>query len=79
MKNSASTFFAQRPRNALPDPHIQTDAKTHVLSMRGDKFDLNWRDVLGPTTTFQGCCALATNTPTPAVVRDLVEHDQPNH
>jgi hypothetical protein len=48
------------------------------LSMRGDKFDLNWRDVHGPTTIFQGC-ALATDTPTPAVVRDLVEHDQPNH
>jgi hypothetical protein len=24
------------------------------LSMRGDKFDLNCRDVHGPTTTFQG-------------------------
>jgi hypothetical protein len=35
--------------------------------MRGDKFDLNWRDVHGPTTTFLGC-ALATDTPTPAVV-----------
>jgi hypothetical protein len=46
--------------------------------MRGDKFDLNWRDVHGPTTIFQGW-ALATDTPTPAVVRDLVEHDQLNH
>jgi hypothetical protein len=43
--------------------------------MRGDKFDLNWRDVHGLTTTFQGC-ALATDTPTPVIVRDLVEHDQ---
>jgi hypothetical protein len=48
------------------------------LSMRGDKFDLNWRDVHGPTTTFHGC-TLATDTPTPAVVHDLVEHDEPNH
>jgi hypothetical protein len=48
------------------------------LSMRGDKFDLNWRHVHGSATTFQGC-ALVTDTPTPAVVRDLVEHDQPNH
>jgi hypothetical protein len=47
--------------------------------MRGDKFNLNWRDVHGLTTTFQGCCALVTDTPTPAVVCDLVEHDQPNH
>jgi hypothetical protein len=47
--------------------------------MRGDKFDLNWRDVHGSTTTFEGCCALATDTPTLAVVHDLVEHDQPNH
>jgi hypothetical protein len=47
--------------------------------MRGDKFDLNWRDIHGPTTTFKGCCALVTDTPTPAVVHDLVEHDQPNH
>jgi hypothetical protein len=46
--------------------------------MREDKFDLNWRDIHDLTTTFQGC-ALVTNTPTPAVVRDLVEHDQPNH
>jgi hypothetical protein len=46
--------------------------------VRGDNFDLNWRDVHGSTTTFQGC-ALATDTPTPAAVRDLVEHDQPNH
>jgi hypothetical protein len=46
--------------------------------MRGDKFDLNWRDIHDPTTTFQGC-TLATDTPTPVVVRDLVEHDQPNH
>jgi hypothetical protein len=38
--------------------------------MRGDKFDLNWRDVHDLTTTFQGCCALATDTPTPAVVHD---------
>jgi hypothetical protein len=49
------------------------------LSMRGDKFDLNWRDVHNPTTTFQGCSAIPTYTPTPAVVRDLVEHHQPNH
>jgi hypothetical protein len=41
-------------------------------------FDLNWRHVHGSTTTFQGC-ALATDTPTPAVVRALMEHDQPNH
>jgi hypothetical protein len=47
--------------------------------MRRDKFDLNWRDAHGPTTTIQGCCALETDTPTPAVVRDLVDHDQPNH
>jgi hypothetical protein len=47
--------------------------------MKGDKFDLNWRDFHNPTTTFQGCCALAIDTPTPVVVRDLVEHDQPNH
>ena len=47
--------------------------------MRGDKFDLNWRDVHGPTTTFHGWHILATDTPTPAVVHDLVEHDQPNH
>jgi hypothetical protein len=46
--------------------------------MRGDKFDLSWRDIHDPTTTLQGC-ALATETPTPAVVCDLVEHDQPNH
>jgi hypothetical protein len=31
--------------------------------MRGDKFDLNCRDVHGPTTTFHGCYALATDTP----------------
>jgi hypothetical protein len=43
-----------------------------------DMFDLNWRYVHGPTTTFQRC-ALATHTPTPVVVRDIVEHDQPNH
>jgi hypothetical protein len=49
------------------------------LSMRGDKFDLRWRDVHGPTTTFQGLCILSIDTPTPAVVHDLVEHDQPNH
>jgi hypothetical protein len=48
------------------------------LSGRGDKFNLNWRDVHSPTTTFQGC-TLATDTTTPAVARDLVEHDQPNH
>jgi hypothetical protein len=48
------------------------------LSMRGDRFDLNWRDFHGLTTTFQGC-ALATDTPTPVVVHDLMEHDQPNH
>jgi hypothetical protein len=46
--------------------------------MRGDKFDLNWRDVHGPTTTLQGC-AKAIDTPTTMVVHDLVEHDQPNH
>jgi hypothetical protein len=46
--------------------------------MRGRKFDHNRRDVHGLTTTFQGC-ALVTDTPTPVVVRDLVEHDQPNH
>jgi hypothetical protein len=46
--------------------------------MRGDKFDLSRRDIHNPTTTFQGC-ALAIDTQTPAVVRDLVEHDQPNH
>jgi hypothetical protein len=46
--------------------------------MRGDKFDLNWRDIHNPTTTFQGC-ALVTDTPTLVVVCDLVEHDQPNH
>jgi hypothetical protein len=48
------------------------------LSVRGDKFDLNWRGIHGLTITFQGC-ALATDTPTPVVVRDLVENDQPNH
>jgi hypothetical protein len=47
--------------------------------VRGDKFNLNWRDVHDPTTTIQGCCILVTNTPTSAVVRDLVEHDQLNH
>jgi hypothetical protein len=47
--------------------------------VREDKFDLNWRDVHGLTTTFQGCCALVIDTPTLAVVRDLVEDDQPNH
>jgi hypothetical protein len=36
------------------------------------------QDVRGLTTTFQGC-ALATDTPTLTVVRNLVEHDQPNH
>jgi hypothetical protein len=41
-------------------------------------FDLNWRDVHGPTTTFQGY-ALVTDTPTSAVVHDLEEHDQSNH
>jgi hypothetical protein len=46
--------------------------------MRGDKFDLNWRDIHGPTITFQGC-GLATDAPISAVVRDLVEHNQPNH
>jgi hypothetical protein len=46
--------------------------------MRGDMFDLNWRDVHSPTTTFQGY-TLATDTPTPVVVLDLMKHDQPNH
>jgi hypothetical protein len=46
--------------------------------VRGDKFNMNWRDVHGLTTTFQGC-ALVTDIPTPVVVRGLVEHDQPNH
>jgi hypothetical protein len=27
----------------------------------------------------QGCCTLATDTPTPALVHDRVEHDQSNH
>jgi hypothetical protein len=40
--------------------------------------NMDWRDVHGPTTTFQGR-ALATDTPTPVVVHDLVEHNQPNH
>jgi hypothetical protein len=31
-----------------------TSSEWPDLSMRGDKFDLNWRDVHGPTTTFQG-------------------------
>jgi hypothetical protein len=31
-----------------------------------------------PDYNQQGC-ALATDTPTPAVNHDLVEHDQPNH
>jgi hypothetical protein len=46
--------------------------------VRGDKFDLNCRDIHGPTTTFQGCTSV-TDTRTPAVVCDLMEHDQPNH
>jgi hypothetical protein len=45
--------------------------------VRGDRFDLNWRDVHGPTITFQGC-ALATDTSISVVVCDLVEHDQLN-
>jgi hypothetical protein len=48
------------------------------LSVRGDKFNQNWTDVHSLTTTFQGC-ALVTDTPTPTDVRDLVEHNQPNH
>jgi hypothetical protein len=47
--------------------------------MRGDDFDLNWRDIHGLTTTFQECYKLAINTPTPAVVHGLVEHNQPNN
>jgi hypothetical protein len=47
----------------------------HLMGV--DKFDLNWRYIHGLTKTFQGC-ALRTDTPTPAVVHDLVEHDQPN-
>jgi hypothetical protein len=38
--------------------------------MGGGKFDLNWRGVHDPTTT---------DTPTLAIVRDLVERDQSNH
>jgi hypothetical protein len=56
---------------------IQKELGWPDLSIRGDKFNLNWRDILGPTTTLQGC-ALMTDTPTPAVVHDLVEHNQPN-
>jgi hypothetical protein len=46
--------------------------------MRGDKFDMNWRDVHGLTATFQRSWASTTDTPTQVVVRDLVGHDQPN-
>jgi hypothetical protein len=45
----------------------------------GDKFDLNRRDVHELTTTFQGSSVLVTDTPILTVIRDLVEHDQPNH
>jgi hypothetical protein len=48
------------------------------ISARGDKFDLNLERHSQPDKTFQGC-ALVTDTPTLAVVCDLVEHDQSNH
>ena len=36
-------------------------------------------DVDDPTTTIQGRCALAIDTPTPEIVVTLSARDQPNH
>jgi len=59
--------------NLIPnDERIGPDLSVERVNSIGEVDDVH-----GSTTTVQGRCALATDTPPPVVARDLVEHDQP--